>query len=276
MNEPVIQMARRVLVAVDASDASLAGLQAAADLAVRLQAELHGLFVEDINLLRLASLPFATEVVYAAPAARRLDPVGMERALRAQAERVRRRLEAAARQASVPWSFQVARGQVAAELLTRTHEADVLILGRGAAGSRLGSVARTVSVQATCTVLLHGGRGVERPVVAVYDGSPLAARVLDLAIRLSRQDGHNLTVLLVPGEGVPAAVLRERAEAQLEGAGPEARVATLAHGDVGELLRAVRAQDGKLLVLPASAPALADTAQGNLLDQLDCPVLLVR
>jgi len=276
MNEPVIRVIRRVLVAVDASDASLAGLQAAADLAVRLQAELHGLFVEDINLLRLASLPFASEVVYAAPAARRLDPVGMELALRAQAERVRQRLEAAARQASVPWSFQVARGQVAAELLTRTHEVDVLILGRGAAGGRLGSVARTVIVQAACSVLLHGGRRVERPVVAVYDGSPLAARVLDLAMRLSRQDGHNLTVLLVPGEGVPAAVLREQVEGQLDAAGPETRVATLTRGDAGELVRAVRAQAGKLLVLPASAPALADTAQGNLLEQLDCPVLLVR
>ena len=276
MNEPVVQMTRRVLVAVDASDASLAGLQAAADLAVRLQAELHGLFVEDINLLRLASLPFASEVVYAAPAVRRLDPGGMERALRAQAERVRQRLEAAARQVSVPWSFQVARGQVAAELLTRTHATDVLILGRGAAGGRLGSVARVVSVQAACTVLLHGGRRVERPVVAVYDGSPLASRVLDLAVRLSRQDGHNLTVLLLPGEGVPAVALRQQAEAQLEAAGAEVRVATLTHGDAGELVRAVRAQAGKLLVLPASAPALADTAQGNLLDQLDCPVLLVR
>jgi len=267
---------RRVLVALDASDTSLAGLQVAVDLAVRLQAELQGLFVEDINLLRLASLPFSSEVVYAAPGARRLDPAAMERALHAQAERLRQRLEASARQASVPWSFQVARGQVAAELLTRTHEADVLILGRGAGGARLGSVARVVSVQASCTVLLHGGRRVERPVLAVYDGSPLAGQVLDLAVRLSRQDGHNLALLLTPGPGREAAALREQAEAQLQATGAEARFVTLTEGSARELVRSVHEQAGKLLVVSASAPALAESAAGNPLEQLDCPVLLVR
>lgn len=276
MTDVVNSPSRRVLVALDASDTSLSGLQAAVDVAVRLQAELQGLFVEDINLLRLASLPFASEVVYASSAARRVDPVAMERALRAQAERMRAQLEAVARQASVPWSFQVARGRVAAELLTRTHEADVLILGRGARRGGLGSVARVVSVQAACTVLLHGGRRVERPVLAVYDGSPLAARVLDLALRLSQQDGHNLMVLLAPAPGVDAVSLQEQAQARLEDAAAEVRFGVLTEGSARELVRAVHDQAGKLLVLSAAAPALADTPQGQLLEQLDCPVLLVR
>ena len=49
---------RRILVALDASAHSHAALAAAVALAARLHAEIEGLFVEDINLLRLAELPF--------------------------------------------------------------------------------------------------------------------------------------------------------------------------------------------------------------------------
>ncbi|MBK7177644.1 MAG: universal stress protein [Chloroflexi bacterium] len=58
---------QRILVALDASPHSLAALEAAIDLAERLDAELQGLFVEDINLLRLAQLPFARELRYPLP-----------------------------------------------------------------------------------------------------------------------------------------------------------------------------------------------------------------
>ncbi|MGB7837261.1 MAG: universal stress protein, partial [Terrimicrobiaceae bacterium] len=55
---------RRILVALDASAHSRAALEAACELALGLDAELSGLFVEDINLLRLAQLPFASEISY--------------------------------------------------------------------------------------------------------------------------------------------------------------------------------------------------------------------
>ena len=55
---------KRILVALDASAANRTALQTAALLASELQAELQALFVEDINLLRLAELPFAREVVF--------------------------------------------------------------------------------------------------------------------------------------------------------------------------------------------------------------------
>ena len=54
----------RVMVALDSTKQSQAALKAAAELAARLNVELIGLFVEDINLLQLASLPFAREIVY--------------------------------------------------------------------------------------------------------------------------------------------------------------------------------------------------------------------
>ena len=64
---------RRILVALDASTHSLAALETAAGLAARLEAELVGLFVEDINLLRAAELPFARETSFYSSSLRPLE-----------------------------------------------------------------------------------------------------------------------------------------------------------------------------------------------------------
>ena len=53
---------RRILVALDGSAHVLAALQAASEMAARMKSELVGLFVEDINLVRLAGLPFPREL----------------------------------------------------------------------------------------------------------------------------------------------------------------------------------------------------------------------
>ena len=53
---------RHILVAVDATPSSSVVLEAAARLAREFDAELNGIFVEDLNLLHLAGLPFAREL----------------------------------------------------------------------------------------------------------------------------------------------------------------------------------------------------------------------
>ncbi|MGD8821809.1 MAG: universal stress protein, partial [Anaerolineales bacterium] len=64
----------RILVAVDASSHSRAALEAAAELAASLEVELVGIFVEDINLMRLAELPIAVEIETPTGQVRRIDP----------------------------------------------------------------------------------------------------------------------------------------------------------------------------------------------------------
>ena len=53
---------RRVVVALDAVSENRAAIDAAARLAARWKCRLHGVFVEDDELLRLAVLPFARQV----------------------------------------------------------------------------------------------------------------------------------------------------------------------------------------------------------------------
>ena len=52
----------RVVVALDAASENRAAIGAAARLAARWKARLHGVFVEDDDLIRLAHLPFARQV----------------------------------------------------------------------------------------------------------------------------------------------------------------------------------------------------------------------
>ena len=69
---------RRILVALNAVSDSHAAIERAAAMAADHEAELAGLFVEDLDLLRLCELP-GHEVVLATGAARPTDRREMER-----------------------------------------------------------------------------------------------------------------------------------------------------------------------------------------------------
>ncbi len=122
----------------------MAGLEAAVELAADLDAELVGIYVEDINLIRLAALPAVLETGEASAHTRRLESSRMDRQLRSQASRAAQAMALAASRAQIRWTFTVARGSIETELLQAANEADLFILGRaGWSGKRrLGSTAR--------------------------------------------------------------------------------------------------------------------------------------
>jgi hypothetical protein len=122
--------AQRIVVALDARTRP-EDLQAAAALAGGVGAELLGLFIEDLDLLRFAALPIAHEIGHASAVRRKLDLESLERALRAHAGEVARALERTARSVAVPWSFRVARGVAAGELLGAAMQAAAASLAEG-------------------------------------------------------------------------------------------------------------------------------------------------
>jgi len=116
MADAAVRAFRRILVGLDASQASLAAVEAAAALARRVGAELAGLFVEDEDVLRLAALAFG--VVRVPSGAREaLDLRTAQAEQRALAARAREALERAAAGQRLACSFTVARGRVVAEVL---------------------------------------------------------------------------------------------------------------------------------------------------------------
>lgn len=123
------RLARRVVVALDASAPSREAARAAAGLARRLGAErVSGLFVEDENLHRLAGLPLARELRLPEGSERGLDLETLETELRAAASRARQALEFAAGVERVAWSFEVRRGQVLQQVLEAAGKSDLLVV----------------------------------------------------------------------------------------------------------------------------------------------------
>ena len=139
----------RILVALDASASGRAALAGAAALAAELQAELLGLFVEDANLLRLASLPFSARSAWGPAAEEARNEETMARALRAEAALLRELLAREAERLHLRWSFRVTRGTVARELVEAAERVDLVVMGSAgrnpAVGGNLGSTARAVA-----------------------------------------------------------------------------------------------------------------------------------
>lgn len=267
---------RRILVALDASADSTAALEAAAALAALLGAELQGLYVEDVNLVRLPRLSLVTEIDLLSGEPRRLDPAELEGHLRRQAARARRSLERAAGHARVRWTFRIARGRVAAELLAA--EADLVTLGiRGHSPRRgPGSTARELLEGAREPVLLlRRGARLGRTVYAVHDGSPAAREAVRVAADLARRQGAPLTVLTRNEGGI-----RRELEEMLVGGEGEAGARPLIHlaplpDDPAGLAETVRRHGCGLLVLPRAGEAVALDTLPHLVRRAHCPVLVV-
>lgn len=247
----------RILVALDASPQSVAALHAAAELAALLEAELEGLFVEDINLLHLCGLPFGCEIGSYTAAVRQLDNRAMERKLRVLAVVIREAMEREAAHLPVRWTFQVRRGAVAAELLAASQSAAMVSLGRASRSRRqtLGSVAESIVRQSSRPVLILGEQGgLKRPLSLLYTGTEAADRALRLAIDLEIRRGSGsplgrepsereagpggLRVWVFSGAGsdTPPSRLQNKANGMLAEAGLQPTAAPITEQDLSQLL----------------------------------------
>ena len=273
---------RRILVALDSSPASLSAMEQAIELAAGFEAEVIGLFVEDINLVRLAELAVTHEIGLFSAASRRLEIRFIERQFRGQASQARQVLARLADQAGVQWSFRVARGVIARELLSAALEADLIILGRAGSSAlgrrRLGSTVRAILLQPPqLTIIFQPGSRLGGPILAFYDGSPAAQKALAAAAQLSRDGERRLTVLVMESDPATAKALQQEAE-HILAAWPELTVRHIWHpqADITGLARAILAEGCQMLALPSESAILDNQAILALLAQVECPVLVAR
>ena len=253
---------QRIVVAVDASHHGRVALEAAADLAKELQAELQGLFVEDVNLLRLAGLPFAHEIMGSSAAQRQLELSRMERKLRANAEQVRAALASTAVRAKVQWSFGIARGHLAQTTLAAADEADLSIVGHESLSLRVVPSRRTVRAEARIAV--------------VYDGTPTSQRALDLATRFVSATSADLLLLIRGANAEDVKELQAQCNRLLP---PEQRwtgVDLSSAADAQTLIEAVHAYRPRLLFINRDNALLSKDTFERLISELACPVGLVR
>lgn len=260
-NPQEARSAGRVLLTLQTSEPAPDLLSTAIALARSLPAQLAGLFVEDIDLLRLAALPFTREVGAASGTVRPIDLPDVERAFKRQAEHAKRSLAHAAQKLQLPWSFQVARGTLLDEVLAAAA-ADLVVTGRQQ------SVARSIG---------SGSRaaGGEQLVSALFDASDAGFRALTAALHLAQ--GHpELLLLLVPSNGARSHMEIERLAADWLGArvaSTRVQLVSAARALTRHTLGRVRS---RALVVPASSLPDARKQVRMLLELSDCPIVLVR
>jgi nucleotide-binding universal stress UspA family protein len=189
----------RILLPLDLSRDSLSALAAAFDLAVGMGAEVSGLFVEDTQLLSAGSLPLAREVGFSSGISRSIGPLDIDKAFRSVAGRARDVLAQTSQRVKVRSSFRVARGDVAAEILAASSEADLLVIGKVSCTiggfRKLGSTCTAILTQSHIPVLIvEEGTTLSPPIIAVHDGSDAGRRALDFARNLSHILGWEIVV----------------------------------------------------------------------------------
>jgi len=263
---------RRIVIALESGCENLKALEVAADMAARTKAELHGVFVEDIQLLRLAALPFARQVSLHAIESRPLETVDVEAELRALAGRARRCLQDLATQMNVPWSFETVRGDRSA-IVSATEVTDMLVVETTtrpfARHMRLSTDWSDIAV--TCEracLLLAAATGGRKGILTVYDGSESGARAIAAAAALGGEHEGSLTIASLTADGD----LQQR----LQTAGLQPAIRIIAGAGTSELTRIIAEANCDLVILPVSFVAARRAELEGLLNAPPCALLLIK
>lgn len=272
-NEPP----RRVLVVLETEVGAAGLLEAAANLAAGLQAELVGLFVEDSELLEAAELPVTRSIYSHAEAQAPFDARLMRRALRISAARAGEALAAAARRRRLKFSYRVVQGILAEQVLAEASRTDLVALGPSGHAVRRAWVAvtgRAVAERAPCSVLLlQAAITTRQPVVTVFDG---AERALALGARLARIYQRPLLVLALAENEAAAAELTRSARDWVARHQGRARVVGAVGENPGEIRAALEAQHPGILVLDPEGALGRKFGLDALLGELHCSVFVLR
>jgi nucleotide-binding universal stress UspA family protein len=279
MNDIAEFVIRRILVALDTSTHSLAALEEAAALASALEAELLGLFVEDINLVRIAGLPFARQVSYPSGAEERMSSERIDRELKARAELARKALEAAARRKQTRWSFRTVRGQVTGEILAAASQSDLVLLGRsGWSPARpVGSTALSlIAASPGAFLLVPQDVPQSGPVAVPYEASNDSRRALEAAVRLAM--AHHSGLLLLASGATPETwtTLQQHARQIIGSRVKDVRIRRVQAASSRDFARVLKTEGSRLLVLAGSSALAQEAEIRSLLELTHSPLLLIR
>lgn len=251
---------RRIAITLDAFEISAQAIEQAVQLAERMGAQLEGIFVEDIDLIQVAELPFLREVRTVSRSEDAVSLGRMEQELRALARRAERMLSEHAAQHNVACTFRIWRGSIDSDLLAVDIEADVLALTRlGATLSR----SKTVPTRSSAVSVL-------------FSGTEASARALDTAIKLATDPLKEINVLISAENQAELLLLQRLAQAQLGENQTRAHFLRLHGGSLSDLLEVIKDTHTAVLVVERDNDLLQTPTLRQNLNNLDCPLLIVR
>lgn len=274
MSSPI----KRVVVALDATAENGTAIDVAVRLAIGTRTPLHAFFVEDEDLLNLAGLEVAREVI-AGTGGGPLTAEQLELQLRAGAERARQDILAAARIHALEHSFEIVRGG-AETALSAVSERDLIVAGalaRPVAGHLRVESRWLMALDLVPGPILLARKGSRRDggiVVLLQERSAAAGRLLQAAARITLSARGTLT-LICPSALAAADGFAEWAEEQIGASAARLRIEPSPR-DPAELHTQIAELGCGLVAIGAGVTEGNSKQIRELGERLDCDLLIVR
>jgi len=242
--------------------------------------EILGLFIEDMTLLELSQLPVAREFTPDASASQTLDSGNVERQFRAHASRMQKQFESTARRIGASHRFQIARGEPGTELVRISIGCDMLVV----AHSRRDLAARLTLRARLDELLEHGPPALllvqeqwrtGQCIATLFDDGVASEAALRTAAALSHAEELDLRVWLPEAEPAVHEKCLQRIREILRDGVPYS-CETLPSLETDELARATKAQYVRALVLPGEEVATTRRLVAELLERVDCSLIVAR
>jgi nucleotide-binding universal stress UspA family protein len=263
---------RRVAVALDASAQNSQALQAAAELAASLQAELEGIFIEDINLIRLTELPFIREIRPASMTEEPFNIQRMEQELRSLARQQQQKLELVAREKGISCSFRIRRGHIRAEMMEVVTEVDVLTL---CSPSRASEIFSKQAAAFTLRADTSASQQARSAVSVVFGNARNEKRALMAAASLAKRLDTNINVLITAGSDAETDELQREAETILESQTQPVNYSRLIGNQLSDLVLATISSNSQVMLVNSNNTLITGEQLWHCLEQVSCPVLIV-
>jgi hypothetical protein len=259
-------------------------LAAAFRIAQAFRSEIESLFVEDQQLLELAGFPFAREISVSGRRTRALSREDMARELRLMAHAICRQVERQAKAAEVPLRRRIVCDDPVAALATACAEngpwnvvalADPFTPGDGDALRLIFD--RVTATTGIVIVGPHAKRS-EGPVVAVIEDMGHLEPMVRSALRLLREEGEEITVLLIADDEYKGHWMEAQARLALgDMQSVRIRLASDPHGSGAVIAEDLRRLDPGFVI--ARFGGMLIPAEGDLkhlVAALECPLFLMR
>ena len=274
----------RVVLQLCSANPSALAIEAAIRVAQAFQSEIESLFVEDQQLIELASFPFAREISRTGGRSRAISSSDIELEFKLAFAALQRRIEAMARAAEVPVHQRVVRGEPVKALVEACAECgpwNVVALAEpfgSHAGHLLRQLLETVSDTTGLVVVGPMAQRTTGPVIAAVEDVDRLSCMLRAGERLVTVAGSDVVVLLIAEdeerlhwmEGQARLLLGERRNVRVA-------LAEVARGASEVVAEALRRQKGGFVI--SQFGGLVVPGEGGLKPlaaALECPLFLVR
>jgi hypothetical protein len=253
--EKMSQNLNNILIVFDAAGYNPLSIQTVIELAIRSQTGIQAVYIEDNNLINAVGLPFTREISLHTAAISHIDSSSMLQKLQADAENIKKQVEAIAFTRSVSFSFSSVRGQKTQVIKNRTQELSMVFIP---------------------AVYSNTGRKqqhqLKHEIAVIFDAqSPSCEKALSIALSQAAKNMSQLFVITDCEQSIQHVELLLR---QQNGHGT-CRIADLSKADDALLL--LQKHSPGLLVLSEDSRLFDDErVLQRMIDSLESDILLIR